>query len=45
MHCEELQEETEQLDGKIGRLNSKLLKHSDPYREKQPYLDMHTNEF
>ena len=36
MDYEELQKETEQLDGKTGRLNSMLLKHSDAYREKQP---------
>lgn len=36
MDYEELQKETEQLNGKIGRINSMLLKHNDAYREKQP---------
>lgn len=36
MDYEELQKESEQLDCKIGRLNSMFLKHSDAYRENQP---------
>lgn len=39
MDWQQLQEETEQLDGKMGRLNSMLLKHSDPQREKTTLIN------